>query len=102
MTRGGRKDQDDGPERKCIVSGLSQPKAGLIRFAISPEGVVVVVREANAKSPESEPRPCTTNWALRASKRAVPSTELATYDKVPLKLLPSVPSKAPAPEAVTW
>ena len=41
MTRGGRKDQDDGPERKCIVSGLSQPKAGLIRFAISPEGVVV-------------------------------------------------------------
>ena len=41
MARGGRKDQDDGPERKCIVSGLSQPKAGLIRFAITPEGVVV-------------------------------------------------------------
>jgi predicted RNA-binding protein YlxR (DUF448 family) len=41
VARGGRKDQDDGPERKCIVSGLSQPKAGLIRFVVSPDGAVV-------------------------------------------------------------
>ena len=41
MTRGGKdKDQDD-PERKCIVSGESQPKAGLIRFCVGPEGQVV-------------------------------------------------------------
>ena len=42
MTRGGRADeQDDGPERKCIVSGESQPKAGLVRFCVGPEGQVV-------------------------------------------------------------
>ena len=41
MTRGGRtKDQDD-PERKCIATGESQPKAGLIRFCLDPEGMVV-------------------------------------------------------------
>lgn len=41
MTRGGRKDQDDETERKCIVSGVSQPKAGLIRFVIGPDAMVV-------------------------------------------------------------
>ena len=42
MTRGGRnKAQDDGPERRCIASGESQPKAGLIRFVVGPEAVVV-------------------------------------------------------------
>ena len=41
MTRGGRtKDQED-PERKCIATGESQPKAGLIRFCLDPEGMVV-------------------------------------------------------------
>ena len=41
MTRGGRtKDQED-PERKCIATGESQPKAGLIRFCLNPEGMVV-------------------------------------------------------------
>lgn len=29
------------PERKCIVSGEVQPKAGLIRFVVGPEGQVV-------------------------------------------------------------
>ena len=32
MTRGGRKDDSEGPERKCIVSGEVGPKAGLVRF----------------------------------------------------------------------
>ncbi|SEM65119.1 hypothetical protein SAMN04488103_101749 [Gemmobacter aquatilis] len=41
MTRGGRTDQQDEPERKCIVSGESQPKGGLIRFVMGPDGVVV-------------------------------------------------------------
>lgn len=40
MTRGGRKDQADEPERKCIATGESQPKAGLIRFAVSPDGLL--------------------------------------------------------------
>jgi predicted RNA-binding protein YlxR (DUF448 family)/ribosomal protein L30E len=31
----------DAPERKCIVSGESQPKAGLIRFCVGPDNQVV-------------------------------------------------------------
>ena len=42
MTRGGqKKDRRDGPERKCIVTGDSQPKFGLIRFVVAPDGQVV-------------------------------------------------------------
>ncbi len=42
MGRGGAKsDHDDGPERRCIVTGDVQPKAGLIRFVIGPDGQVV-------------------------------------------------------------
>lgn len=41
MTRGGRDKDRNEPERRCIVTGEVQPKAGLIRFVVSPEGVVV-------------------------------------------------------------
>lgn len=42
MARGGReKDREDGPERRCIVTGESQPKAGLIRFVVGPDAQVV-------------------------------------------------------------
>ncbi|WP_135502684.1 RNA-binding protein [Roseovarius aestuariivivens] len=42
MGRGGQpKDRTDGPERKCIATGEVQPKFGLIRFAVSPEGQIV-------------------------------------------------------------
>jgi uncharacterized protein len=41
MTRGGRQDQRDDPERRCIVTGERQPQAGLVRFVIGPEGQVV-------------------------------------------------------------
>lgn len=41
VTRGGREKSRDEPERKCIVSGESQPKAGLIRFVIGPDSMVV-------------------------------------------------------------
>lgn len=41
MTRGGREKDQDGPERKCIVSGESQPKGRLIRFVAGPDGMVV-------------------------------------------------------------
>ena len=40
MTRGGRITDDDEPERKCIVTGEVQPKSGLIRFCLDPEGQV--------------------------------------------------------------
>ena len=41
MTRGGRSSEAEDPERKCIVSGEVQPKAGLIRFCLGPEGQIV-------------------------------------------------------------
>ncbi len=41
MSRGGRhKDRSDGPERKCIATGDVQPKHGLIRFVVAPDGQV--------------------------------------------------------------
>lgn len=42
MSRGGQaKIREDGPERKCIATGEVQPKFGLIRFVIGPDGDVV-------------------------------------------------------------
>ena len=39
MSRGGRdKDRADGPERRCIATGESQPASGLTRFVVGPEG----------------------------------------------------------------
>ena len=42
MTRGGRDHtREDGPERKCLATGEVQPKTGLIRFVVGPEGQIV-------------------------------------------------------------
>ncbi len=41
MTRGGRDNEQDEPERRCIVTGESGPKSGLIRFAVGPDGQIV-------------------------------------------------------------
>jgi len=41
MTRGGRDKDQDEPERRCIVTMESQPKAGLIRFCVGPDAQVV-------------------------------------------------------------
>jgi uncharacterized protein len=41
LTRGGREQDNDEPERKCIVSGECQPKAGLVRFCVGPDNVLV-------------------------------------------------------------
>lgn len=41
MTRGGRDKDRDGPERRCIVTGETGPKHGLIRFVVGPEGQLV-------------------------------------------------------------
>jgi len=42
MSRAGAsKDRQDGPERKCIATGEVQPKYGLIRFVVGPDGQVV-------------------------------------------------------------
>lgn len=41
MTRGGRTKIRDEAERRCIVTREAAPRTGLIRFAISPDGLVV-------------------------------------------------------------
>jgi predicted RNA-binding protein YlxR (DUF448 family) len=41
VARGGKVKERDSPERRCVVTRESQPKAGLIRFVIGPEGEVV-------------------------------------------------------------
>ncbi len=41
MSRGGRDKDRSDPERRCIATGESQPKRGLIRFAVSPGDEVV-------------------------------------------------------------
>ena len=40
MGRAGRKTQTDEATRRCIASGEAQPRAGLIRFVLSPDGIV--------------------------------------------------------------
>jgi len=41
MTRGGRTKSRDDAERRCIATGETQPKAGLIRFVVGPDDVIV-------------------------------------------------------------
>ncbi len=41
MTRGGKHKLRDDPERRCIATGETQPKRGMIRFVVGPEGMVV-------------------------------------------------------------
>jgi predicted RNA-binding protein YlxR (DUF448 family) len=41
MTRGGKTNDREDPERRCIVTGETGPKAGLIRFVAGPEGQIV-------------------------------------------------------------
>ena len=41
MTRGGRTKDRDEPERRCIATGETQPRGGLIRFVVGPDATVV-------------------------------------------------------------
>jgi len=42
MSRGGKtKDRSNGPERRCIVTGESGPKRGMIRFVVGPDETIV-------------------------------------------------------------
>ena len=41
MTRGGRDKDRDDPERRCIATGEVQPRAGLVRFVVAPDGQVL-------------------------------------------------------------
>ncbi len=41
MTRGGRKKQRTEPQRRCIVTGATGPCAGMIRFVVGPDDVIV-------------------------------------------------------------
>lgn len=41
MSRGGQEKTREQPERRCIVTGDVQPKAGLIRFVVGPDSLIV-------------------------------------------------------------
>lgn len=41
MTRGGQNKKQDASERRCIVTGDTQPKCGLIRFVVGPDDQIV-------------------------------------------------------------
>lgn len=41
MPRGGKSKTRGEPERRCIATGEVQPKRGLIRFGVSPDGQIV-------------------------------------------------------------
>ncbi|MGR3514663.1 MAG: RNA-binding protein [Paracoccaceae bacterium] len=41
MPRGGKTKTRDEPERRCIATGEVQPKRGLIRFGVAPDGQIV-------------------------------------------------------------
>ena len=41
LSRGGRDKDRTQPERRCIVTGEVQPKQGLIRFVVGPEGGII-------------------------------------------------------------
>lgn len=41
MSRGGRKQTREAPERRCIATGESRPIRGLVRFVIGPDDTVV-------------------------------------------------------------
>lgn len=41
MSRGGNKKAHGDPERRCIVTRETEPKGGLIRFVVGPEGDLV-------------------------------------------------------------
>lgn len=40
MSRGGQDKTNGLPERRCIVTGDVQPKAGLVRFVLGPDGLI--------------------------------------------------------------
>jgi hypothetical protein len=41
VTRGGAASTREEPERRCLVTGETGPKAGLVRFVLGPDGTVV-------------------------------------------------------------
>ncbi len=41
MTRGGHKKVRDQAERRCIATGETEPKSGLIRFVVGPDNIIV-------------------------------------------------------------
>jgi predicted RNA-binding protein YlxR (DUF448 family) len=41
LTRGGKRERPDEPERRCIATGQTRPRAELIRFVVGPDGVIV-------------------------------------------------------------
>lgn len=92
MTRGGtEKIREDGPERKCIVTGEVQPKFGLIRFVIGPEAQVVP--DLAEKLPG---RGIWVSASREAIAQAVKKNLFARAAKAPVSVSPDLPDQVEA------
>lgn len=81
----------DAPERRCIVTRESQPKAGLIRFVIGPEGEVVP--DLPAKLPG---RGFYVSADAAALRRAAAKGHFARAAKRPVKAPPDLAAQVEA------
>lgn len=91
MTRGGREKQRIEPERRCIATRASQPKVGLIRFVVAPDGEV---------TPDlAERLPGRGIWVSAergALDRAVARGLFARAAKCPARAAPDLPERVEA------
>ncbi len=91
MTRGGRQKQRLEPERRCIATRESGPKAGLIRFVVAPDGAV---------TPDvAERLPGRGIWVSAergALERAVGKGLFARAARAPVRAAPDLPAQVEA------
>lgn len=88
MTRGGKTKDQDEAERKCIVTGEVQPKHGLIRFVIGPDGQVF--------ADLAEKLPGRGIWVSadrEALKKAVAKNLFSRAAKAPVQVSPELPAQ---------
>lgn len=88
MTRGGKTKDQDEAERKCIVTGEVQPKHGLIRFVIGPDGQVF--------ADLAEKLPGRGIWVSadrEALNKAVAKNLFSRAAKAPVQVSPELPAQ---------
>lgn len=88
MTRGGKTKDQDEAERKCIVTGEVQPKYGLIRFVIGPDGQVF--------ADLAEKLPGRGIWVSadrEALNKAVAKNLFSRAAKAPVQVSPELPAQ---------
>ncbi len=91
MTRGGAESDQTEPERRCIATGEVQPKAGLIRFVVGPEGQIVA--DILGRLPG---RGIWVAADVKALKKAITKGLFARAARQPVKVSPDLASEVEA------